>query len=45
MEAYLLINESIIQWLWPLMRISGVMLVSPIIGSAYVPIRLSLIHI
>lgn len=40
MEAYLLINESIIQWLWPLMRISGVMLVAPIIGSAYVPIRI-----
>jgi flagellar biosynthetic protein FliR len=26
--------------LWPLMRISGVMLVAPIIGSAYVPIRI-----
>ena len=38
MEAYLLINESVIQWLWPLMRISGVMLVAPVIGSAYVPI-------
>ena len=39
MEAYLLINEAIVQWLWPLMRISGVMLVAPIIGSAYVPVR------
>jgi flagellar biosynthetic protein FliR len=40
MEAYLLINDSIIQWLWPLMRVSGVMLVAPIIGSAYVPVRI-----
>lgn len=40
MEAYLLINEQIVQWLWPLMRISGVMLVAPIIGSAYAPVRI-----
>jgi flagellar biosynthetic protein FliR len=38
MEAYLLISESVTEWLWPLMRVSGVMLVAPIIGSAYVPI-------
>ena len=39
MEAYLLINESVTQWLWPLMRVSGLLLVAPIIGSAYTPIR------
>lgn len=39
MDAYLLISDSIVQWLWPLMRVTGVMLVAPILGSAYVPIR------
>lgn len=40
MDAVILINESVVQWLWPLMRVSGVMLVAPIIGSAYVPVRI-----
>ena len=40
MDAVVLINESIIQWLWPLMRVSGVMLVAPVLGSAYIPIRI-----
>lgn len=40
MDAALLIDTSLVQQLWPLMRITGVMLVAPIYGSAYIPIRL-----
>ncbi len=39
MEAYLQIDDQVLKWLWPLMRVSGVMLVAPIFGSAYIPIR------
>jgi flagellar biosynthesis protein FliR len=34
------IQEYVQQLLWPLMRVSGVILVAPVFGSAYVPIRI-----
>ena len=34
------LQEWMMQLLWPLMRVSGVILVAPVFGSAYVPIRI-----
>jgi flagellar biosynthesis protein FliR len=34
------IQQYVQQLVWPLMRVSGVVLVAPIFGSAYVPIRI-----
>lgn len=40
MTVTLEFQEYVQQLLWPLMRVSGVMLVAPVFGSAYVPIRI-----
>lgn len=40
MVTLLEIDDQMLALLWPLMRVSGVILVAPIFGSAYVPIRI-----
>jgi flagellar biosynthetic protein FliR len=40
MVTLLEIDDQMLALLWPLMRVSGVVLIAPIFGSAYVPIRI-----
>jgi len=40
MNVLLEIDHSLLGKLWPLFRVSGVMLVAPVLSSAYVPIRI-----
>ena len=39
MDAVLHIDKQVVSWLWPLMRVSGMMLVAPVFASAYIPIK------